>query len=583
MKWWNFSDSAFVTFFVIVAVLFALAVFLIITYSLSASNEHRDLKKYKDGSLTTRVYVIDVKHNVVTYFNKNNIRQKRKIDMNGFYQRFNANDIAKVKTWIFNICLDFKSVDPYLEVDVLVNKGHTSYFSLLKLIKFDALQGIIHCESFILKYISPNAFDKKHKGIPTGVLKRSAMEELVLKDKSTKGFTFAIRFFYKRQFVLSNDKIERYTMMTMKNAIYPFASNYKFPRQIIDDGNNELLLFDLRIDSQEEALRLANSIARSIKKCIGVNGFENQVSFSIGVLENSLFYQDFESMVSKAQEACINGQHSGQEILVFKKEANPFGEINKYKQEVEKLLKPNALRYLFRPVIDSHRKRVIGYFEYVKTYDSPFSTYGEMSKYASRYNKNKQLFATVAKYVIPKFSSEAQERSWRLFLKVSFLDFDYIPSVLSQIPEASNIKLVLVVDEQEINENASNLDSLNHSLSVLRNEKLELAMLMKDKNLLLDSSVYENFDYFIAGSMMIGEIKVNNRSRLSIHTLIEQLLKYKKPIIATDLESWQSIELIVKSGISIVSTEVISPSNDMLLPIDKKKMDRLVDLDNKYN
>ena len=583
MKWWDFSDKAFLTFAIISLVLLVLAIFVIVTFSLSSSLEHKDLKKYKDGSLTTRVYVIDVKKNVVTYFNKNNIRQKRKIDMNGFYQRFNAMDIGKVKNWIFNISLDFKSVDPYLEVDVLVNKGHTSYFSLLKLIKYDALQGIIHCESFILKYITPNAFDKRHKGIPTGVIKRSAMEELVTKDKSTKGFTFAIRFFYKRQFVLSNDKIERYTMMTMKNAIYPFASNYKFPRQIIDDGNNELLLFDLRIDSQEEALRLANSIAHSIKKCIGVNGFENQVSFSIGVLENSLFYQDFESMVSKAQEACINGQHSNQEILVFKKEANPFGEINKYKQEVEKLLKPNALRYLFRPVIDSHRKRVIGYFEYVKTYDSPFSTYGEMSKYASRFNKNKQLFATVAKYVIPKFSSESQERSWRLFLKVSFLDFDYIPSVLAQIPEASNIKLVLVVDEQEINENASNLDSLNYSLNVLRKEKLELAMLMKDKNLLLDSSVYENFDYFIAGSMMIGEIKVNNRSRLSIHTLIEQLLKYKKPIIATDLESWQSIELIVKSGISIVSTEVISPSNDMLLPIDKKKMDRLVDLDNKYN
>lgn len=583
MKWWDFSDKAFLTFAIISLVLLVLAIFVIITFSLSSSLEHKDLKKYKDGSLTTRVYVIDVKKNVVTYFNKNNIRQKRKIDMNGFYQRFNAMDIGKVKNWIFNISLDFKSVDPYLEVDVLVNKGHTSYFSLLKLIKYDALQGIIHCESFILKYITPNAFDKRHKGIPTGVIKRSAMEELVTKDKSTKGFTFAIRFFYKRQFVLSNDKIERYTMMTMKNAIYPFASNYKFPRQIIDDGNNELLLFDLRIDSQEEALRLANSIAHSIKKCIGVNGFENQVSFSIGVLENSLFYQDFESMVSKAQEACINGQHSNQEILVFKKEANPFGEINKYKQEVEKLLKPNALRYLFRPIIDSHRKRVIGYFEYVKTYDSPFSTYGEMSKYASRFNKNKQLFATVAKYVIPKFSSESQERTWRLFLKVSFLDFDYIPSVLAQIPEASNIKLVLVVDEQEINENASNLDSLNYSLNVLRKEKLELAMLMKDKNLLLDSSVYENFDYFIAGSMMIGEIKVNNRSRLSIHTLIEQLLKYKKPIIATDLESWQSIELIVKSGISIVSTEVISPSNDMLLPIDKKKMDRLVDLDNKYN
>ena len=583
MEWWNFSNIPFVTLFFILLIFLGLTIFLAVTYFLSASSELKDLKKYKDGSLTTRVYVIDVKKNVVTYFNKNDIRHKRKIDMNGFYQRFNTNDVAKVKTWIFDICLDFKSVDPYLEVDVLVNKGHTSYFSLLKLNKYDALQGIIHCESFILKYISPNNFDRKQKGIPTGVLKRSVMEDIISKDKSTKGYTYAIRFFYKRQFVLANDKIERYMMMTLKNVVYPFTSNYKLPRQIIDDGNNEILLFDLRIDNNEAALQLANSIAHSIKKCIGVNGFENQVSFSIGALENSLFYQDFESMVNKAQEACINGQHSGQEIILFKKEANPFGEVNKYKQEVDKLLKPNALRFLFRPIIDSHKKKIIGYFEYVRAYDSPFSTYGEMSKYASRYNKNKQLFACVSKFVIPKFSSEASERNWKLFLKVSFLDFDYIPSVLAQIPESQNIKLVLVVDEQEINENASNLESLNNSLRHLREEKFELAMLMKDKNLLLDSSVYENFDYFIAGTMMIGEIKVNNRSRLSIHTLIEQLLKYKKPIIATDLESWQSIELIVKSGISIVSTEVISPSNDMLLPIEKKKMDRFIDLDDKYN
>ena len=583
MEWWNFSNQPFRIFMIIMLVLLAVAVVLIVTFSISSSNDVKDYKQYKDGSLTTRVYVIDVKKNTVTYFNKNNIRDKHKIDMNGFYQRFTPSEISKVKTWIFNICLDPKSVDPYLEVDVLLNKGHTSYFSLLKLLKYDALQGILHCESFILKYISPNNTDKKQKGIPTGVLKRSVMEELVSKDKSTRGFTFAIRFFYKRQFVLSNDKIERYMMMTLKNVVYPFASNYKFPRQIIDDGENEILLFDLRIDNQEEGLRLANSIAHSIKKCIGVNGFENSVSFSIGVLENSLFYQDFENIISKAQEACINGQHSGQEILVYKKEANPFGEVNKYKQEVDKLLKPNALRFLFRPIIDSHRHKIIGYFEYVRAYDTPFSTYGEMSKYASRYNKNKQLFATIAKFAIPKFSSEASERNWKLFLKASFLDLDYVSNVLSQIPESQNVKVVLVLDEQEINENASNLEALNSSLHNLRNDKLELALLMKDKDLLLDSSVYENFDYFVADTMMIGEIKVNNRSRLSIHTLIEQLLKYKKPIIATDLESWQSIELIIKSGVSIISTEVVSPSNDMLLPIDKKKMDRLVDLDDKYN
>ena len=74
---------------------------------------------------------------------------------------------------------------------------------------------------------------------------------------------------------------------------------------------------------------------------------------------------------------------------------------------------------------------------------------------------------------------------------------------------------------------------------------------------------------------MMGEIKKNNRVRLSIHTLIEALLKYNQPIIATDLEGMQAVELIIKSGVSIVSSEAISPSNDMLLPVEKKKMQKL--------
>ena len=72
-----------------------------------------------------------------------------------------------------------------------------------------------------------------------------------------------------------------------------------------------------------------------------------------------------------------------------------------------------------------------------------------------------------------------------------------------------------------------------------------------------------------------GEIKKNNRVRLSIHTLIEQLLVYNQPIIATDLEGWPAVELIIKAGVPIVSSEAISPSNDMLLPVERKKVVRL--------
>ena len=586
MEWFNFNNAAFRAFFIITVVLLIFIAFMVVSYLLSSKRDNRYDNRIKAEATTLRIYIIDPKKSTVTYFNRSDLRNKKEIDMDTFYSHFHSNDVDKIKNWIYSIYTDYKSADKYIEADVLVNHGRSTYFSLLKLLKYDPNEGVIHLESFILKYITPNNSSnkkKKKKAILSGVVKRSTMESLILKEKSLKGFTFAIRFYYIRQKFLSNDKIERYMIMTLKNAIYPYASNPRVPRQIIDGGENELLLFDLRIASRDEAMVLATSIAHSVKKCIGVNGFADSINFSIGVVENAQYYQDFDSMVVKAQEACMSAQHNGQDVLLYQKQAAPLIEINRYREEVENLMRPNSLRYLFRPIFDVSKRKTIGYFEYIKAYDSPFASFSEMSKYAAKVDMSKQFFAMISRYVIPKFASEKQGDDLRLFMLVSLQDIDHMAEILLQIPQTKKIHLVLVFDEQEINENASNLQLLNDSLKELRKNGFELAMLMKDKNLLLDPSVYYNFDYFVAGSMMIGEIKKNNRIRLSIHSLIESLLKYHRPIIATDLEGWQSIELIIKSGVSIVSSETISSSNDMLLPLEKKKIEKLITMDDNYH
>ena len=584
MKWFDFTNVPFIIFTVLVSLVLVFLLFLVISLVISSNRDFKYIERMKAESTTLRIFVIDVKKNSVIYFNRSDLRNKKQIDLNSFYSHFHSNDVDKIKAWIYSICTNYKTADKYLEADVIVNHGKTTYFSLLKLLKYDPNEGVIHLESFILKYITPNNTPnkKKKKSTFTGVVKRSTMESLIVKEKSLKGFTFAIRFYYIRQKVLSNDKIERYMIMTLKNVIYPFSSNPRISRQIIDTGENELLLFDLRIASRDEAMVLATSIAHSIKKCIGVNGFADSINFSIGVVENAQYYQDLDSMILKAQEACMSAQHHGQEILLYQKQAAPLVEIDRYREEVENLMQPNSIRYLFRPIFDVKKRCTIGYFEYVKAYNTPFTSFAEMSKYASKVNMSKEFFAMIARYVIPKFASEKQEDYWRLFMLVSLQDIDHMSEILKQIPQSRDVHLVLVFNEQEINENSSNLELLNDSLKALRTDGFELAMLMKDKNLLLDSSVYYNFDYFVAGSMMIGEIRKNNRIRLSIHSLIESLLKYHRPIIATDLEGWQAIELIIKSGVDIVSSETISPSNDMLLPLEKKKEEKLITMDDSY-
>ena len=399
---------------------------------------------------------------------------------------------------------------------------------------------------------------------------------------SLSGFTYCIRFFYTKQKVISNDKIERYMVMNLKNAVYPFAANPRLTRQMLDNGDNELFLFDLRISNKEAAMQLANSMAKAIRREMEVNGFAGFINFSIGVVENANFYRDFDSIEEKAREACMAGQTNSKEIVLHQRNIEANNETILYNQQIEHILKENVLRFLYRPVINAKTAQTIGYFEYVKAYDSPFSSFAEMSKYASRINLNGELLAKVSKNVIPKFIMERPDESMRLFFTISMVDVNSVYEIISQIPNYQKAHIILVFDEQEINENSTNIDLLVHILEGLKEKGFELALSLKDKNLLLNDTVYFQFHYFVVGSAMMEEVKENNRIRLSLYALIESLLKYSRPIIATDLEGWQAVELIIKSGINYISSDAISASNDMLLPIEKKKMEKVTAMADKY-
>ncbi len=584
MKFGDFTDTNFVIFFSIIIALVVLISLVILFFAISVKND-RDFEKQVDyESTTTRIYIIDVKKNKIVQLNKSDMGNKITYDLFSFYTSFHPNDSERVKNWIFQICVNPKTAGEYLEADILLNNSKKLCFTLLRLLDYNPQTGLIHLESHILKYITPNNAPKKKNDnrTPTGIVKRSQIQSIINHNKSLSGYSFCIRFFYTRQKVISNDKIERYMIMNLKNIIYPYASNPKLPRQILDNGDSELFIFDLRLSNRESAMQIANSISVSIKKQMEVNGFSGFINFAIGIVENRQFYQNYDMIEEKVREACISGQTSGNEIVFYQRNANAYSDMVKYNEQIDHLLHDGVLRYLFRPIVNAKSSQTIGYFEYVKAYDSPFSSFSEMSKYASRINKNLDLFALVAKNVIMKFNSERQSSSMSLFLSVSMIDINNISSIISQIPYHNKVDIILVFDEQEVNENSHNTELLISTLTSLKNNGFELALSLKDKNLLLDDKVYFLFHYFVVGSAMMEEVKHNNRIRLSLYTLIESLLKYGRPIIATDLEGWQAVELIIKSGISYVSSDVIAPSNDMLLPVEKKKMEKVVQMADKY-
>ena len=584
MKLGDFTDINFIIFFILIITFGVLIGLVVLFFILAHKDEANFQKQVNYESTTTRIFVIDVKKNKFVQFNKSDIGNKTTDDLFTFYSSFHPNDIERVKNWIFQICTNPKDAPEYLEADVLTNKNKGICFSLLRLVDYKSEIGLIHLESHLLKYITPiNAVKKKNdrKG-PIGIVKRQTIMQTINRNKSLSGFTYCIRFFYTKQKIISNDKIERYMIMNLKNAIYPYASNPKVPRQIMDNGDSEVFLFDLRLSNKESAMQLATSISRSLKRQMEVNGFAGYINFSIGLVENGTFYQDYDAIEEKAREACISGQTNSKDIVLYQRNIDSANEMVRYNEQIEHILKDGVLRFLYRPIINVRTSQTIGYFEYVKAYDSPFSTFSEMSKYASRINKNLDLFAIVCKNVIPKFISERQDESSSLFLSISMIDINNIADIITHIPNYRKANIILVLDEQELNENSENAELLIQTLESLKSNGFELALSLKDKNLLLNDKVYFLFHYYVVGSAMMEEVKHNNRIRLSLYALLESLMKYNRPIIATDLEGWQAVELIIKSGINYISSDAVAPSNDMLLPVEKKKMEKVTAMADKY-
>lgn len=581
MEWFNFQNLEFVTFFAIMVVFLALLIAFIASFAIQKSVEENYLDQLKVESNTTRIFIIDAKKNVVTYFNRSDIKTKKTMDLVSFYNKFHPEEQDKVKNWIFQILVDHTKVPTYLEADVVLKSSKRSMFSLLRLLQYNPTKGLVHVESRMLKYITPHSEMKKKKkspSLPSGQVTWGTMAPIVSKYKSTKGFSFSIRFLDVSQRAFDNDEEERFMILTLKNSVYPFALDKTVSRQLIDINSRELILMDLKISSREEAFRLASSIAKDIKRSISISSFQTRIKFTIGIVENGQYYQDFEAIVKHAQEASLVADQKGEQIYFYEKTAVPELAHERYREQIDSLIKENKIRYLFSPIGNVKSRSTLGYLSFVKSYGSSFSSYYEMMEYANKCGKSRELFAVIARNIINRFAEQNQNSRNHLFYQASVFDFENIETVIPQIAGSKKIKLVLVFEEQELNQNSANAREINEHLQKLHLLGYELALTMVDKNLLLDPLIYENFDFFIAGTSMSNEIKKSGISRLSIRTLIESLLKYNKPIIASSAEGWQEIELIVKFGIHLVSSEALAQLSEMVLPIEKKKIDKLTSL-----
>lgn len=553
-----------------VALLGVVLIVLIISFILAQTSSKRYKNDIYETSNSLRVFIIDAKNDRVRYFNRSRLQRKKTSTITAFYNQFPANERDKIITWVGDLLDNTPNTPKYLEINVLINFNKKSYFSLLQVTKVDHTKDIIYLESYILKYM----YATKTKNIKVRkFLSREKFIACLNAYHQPKGVTFAIDFFNKRTL---EEEVPHLLFSQIKNVLVPYITPY---RPMIEHGDNQLIISDLKISQRTNMLAFINTLRNEINRLLMISSETDTVGFSFGVAENKYFYNSTDSLIDSVVELSQVAKEDGKDFLIFEegKKINPEGDVLHYRTEVERIIQDKKIRYTYQPIYNAAKSRMLGYQAHFEPLDSLFDSIDELKAYAIRTEDDKELFATIARNSISRFIQQRDGVSLKLFFPLSINEIGYVNRTFSHISSIKDANIVLIFSEPEILDLSTDaMDSTIQLIKTFKSKGYEVALLIDENEAALPSSAYEIFDFFMLSvSAHITNRKLQNRQLPSFQALIEKLLRYNRPILAIDIPTWSLVEYVIKLGIDIVSSDAIAPGDENILPLNKKSITKL--------
>lgn len=574
----NWADSWGIYVSVLGLVLLLIAV-IAIFYGVEKRNQFYR-QALDEQSNSVRVFVLKMEQDEVSYFNVTALQNVHHCTIMEFYQKFPISEQQKVINWINAIVDPTTEAPDYLETDIHENRTRRQYFSMLQVESVDYEKKIIHLQSYLLKYMAP--FKEGQEVNSHGLSTMKQVSEALASNGTKRGVTLVFRFVYKR--IADKDKeIQPLVFNQFKNALFPFLQGKRFLLQI---SGNELAFIDLRCDEKAKGIYLVRSCLNAINRYLSLNGLSSSIDVRAGAVEHRYFQKEPDLIVENAHRLAVEAFADRGAVLWYERGHKTFNatDDNSYRTEVERIINEKKLRYKFRPILRVSPGEVMGYLSKAEPVETYFDSMEDLKDYALRTEDDRALFNTVAKETIQRFVSMRPNEEQCLFYPVRLEERAYMLVAFARIATARQAHLVLVFNEGDL---ATRLDRMDEDgiisdMRAIKAKGYEVALSLNASQLQLPSKLYPAFDYFICSFAFENESGEGSSTRLRshLHTLVEKLLKYEKPIIASDFEGWPAVELMVGSGLEYISSDAIAPYDVMMNPINPKTAKRVRDMKN---
>lgn len=569
----DFGNIEEVLLLVSIALLVVVLIVITITFIVISSRGKRYISEVSDSSNSLRVYIIDSKNDKVRYFNRSRLERKKTSSITAFYNQFPADERDKIITWIGNLLDNVEDTPKFLEINVLFNYNKKSYFSILQVTKVDYEKGVIYLESYILKYLYAQKTKTAHV---RKFVSREKFANAITVNHQPKGVTFALNFFNKRTM---ENEISHLLFVHIKNVLVRYISS---TRVMLEYGDSQIIISDLKISQRTNIIAFVNTLKNEINRMLLISSSEEDVGYSFGIAENKYFYNAVDNLIETAVELSNIAKEDGKDFLIYEEGRKISSDKDSlhYRTEVEKIIQDKKIKYSYRPIYNVVKGRMLGYQAYFQPLDSFFDSIDELKNYAFRTEDDKELFSTISRDSINRFIQEKDGATLRLFFPINFNEADYVNRTFSHISSIKSANIVIVLNEDELlNLPKESTDSVVEIAKTFKSKGYEVALLLNDNETALPSSTYEVFDFFlISVAAHIASNKSQNRQLASFQSLIEKLLRYSRPIIAIDIPSWALVEYVIKLGVEVVSSDVIAPADENVLPLNRKSIAKLKEM-----
>ncbi len=566
------DDTTLIIVSIIFGVFFIFGFTAFVIFLVSNYKNKRRLKEINDLKTTTRVFIIDIKNDQVKYFDRVRLHVLKTCSLVQFYNKFASRDRLALIEWVGDIINPKAKAKPYLELSVIDTTNQRLTYSILQLQKVDYENQVLHLESFLLRI--KNTFEPKKKPY-IRFSTSEAYSKAILASHSKKGVTICLDLFHKNP-DQRNNPIPHLVFAQVRNHLL----NYVLPsRPILIHNDHQIIISDLKITSKSQVLRFLTELRINISRILMLTSNFNDIDFVFAIVNNRLFPRNPEKLISISSTTAELLRDGNQKICYYTPELalelNTDNDM--YRSEVERIVHDNRISFKYRPVYNTNSRRIIGYEALISPDDSTmFESLQALKNYAIKTGDDRELFSSITRKSISRFIQEKDGVSLRIFYPTSYKERMYVVRTLSYIPKIKETHIVIVFDEREIINLVS--DDVKDVLETIRTFKLkgyDVALTFTNYDLPFSREFYSSFDYFIIDCSESLTIKTSNEKLSNFYAFAEKLVHLRKTIIASNIANWDNVELMIRLGLPIISSNAISEPSEMILPIPQKSIKKI--------